>query len=945
MFLMLLVASLCLLLPSTGWGAEDVATPPESAAYLLVIDHSGSMTKPLPSGKTRWVEMQEKAVEFLRNAPLESRIWIAVFSGEAPQPYLAPFSSEENRAAAISRVQSSYGPPSGGTALYDTLGLAFEEAERLSRQYPNRNISVLAYTDGIDESSKKWNPQSLSLRFGQIVRDNQNLFLFYTRIGNEGLPIDKIIISDRAREGAFKIPLPVSLVQSAIGLKSPLIEPKQTIELEFLASDANWKLLEGTKLSFQFVADKQNLSVQVTDAAFRRGRIPITLEVANPKQLQVDQDYGGRLKITYPTLGRYEVQGRDQVQVTFQRGEKVQIYDIRPADGTAFAAGKPVFFWVKTLQGAKVLWDFGDGTSASGMEIQHVYNTPGDRTVTVSAEADPRVGPTRKTLTVKIIDLGVSIDPVTGTPVEGTPLKFTATGRGQMERFEWVIDGQTFAGEKRSDGKSGTEIAYAFRSPARHVLSVVGYAEKAVVQSEERVLTVIEKPDVQIVSPQTGQSLHFGIKSRFTAQVRGPVQNVRWTISRKGDVGKPLAEAARPVVATESSRTSEWEFAFPEADMPFDAEVVAEARLSSEISLKSPSTAVSFRVEYPRLTPKIEIEGTQPLPYGKPVQFYLRGEGIRTVAWNFGDGTNDATNNQSPAHEYHRTGPFHVTADVVGRGGRTATAGFDINITARKPQAHPKVLVAGREIGSEVRVNNTIELRDESDGDIVRREWYYDGKLLSPGQATVPLDDVGEHRLLERVIGPPGPTGETSTDEAELLFRVRSRPRYELLGVAIAVALLMGGIAAYLLTGNHPQNWKLFYSPGTDAFDEFSPRKKIAEYWDRWRKRARIPLRKLFPESAYWGTGEGAREDLTIYGTGAVEFTGVDEMVTQLRSGEGTETLVDYAWFVRKCNEPDYQRIFFRLEKVRNDSVWHLILLVLIGVLLIASVGLVWRQL
>ena len=592
-----------------------------------------------------------------------------------------------------------------------------------------------------------------------------------------------------------------------------------------------------------------------------------------------------------------------------------------------------------------MLWDFGDGTSATGLEIQHVYNTPGDRAVTVSVEADPRIGPTRKSLTIKIIDLGVSVDPVTGTLIEGAPRTFTATGRGPIERFEWVVDGQTFAGEKRSDGKPGTELAYAFQSPARHVVRVVGYAEKAVVQSEERAVTVIEKPDVQIVSPQSGQILHFGAKTRFAAQVRGPVQDVLWTISRKGDTGKPLTQSARPVVAMPSQRTSELEFSFPDADTAFDAEVVAEARLSPEIALKSPTTTASIRVEYPPLTPKIEIEGTQPLPFDKPVQFHVRGDGIRTVDWNFGDGTHDASNNRSPAHEYKRTGPFRVTADVVGRGGRTASAELDVNIIARKPQARFKVFVGGKEIGSEVWVNSRIELRDESDGDIVQREWYYDGKLLPTGRTTVLLEELGEHRLRLRVIGPPGPTGDPPEDFKEVVIRVRPRPRYELLGVAIVVALLLGGVAAYLLTDNQPRSWKLFYSPGTDAFDEFSPSKKIAEYWDRWRKRARIPLRKLFPESAYWGTGEGAREDLTIYRTGAVEFSGVDTMVTQLRSGEGTETVVDYAWNVRKCNESDYQRIFFRLEKVRCDSVWHLILLVLIGVLLIASVGLVWSQL
>ena len=95
----------------------------------------------------------------------------------------------------------------------------------------------------------------------------------------------------------------------------------------------------------------------------------------------------------------------------------------------------------------------------------------------------------------------------------------------------------------------GAELAYVFDSADRHVVRVVGYAEKAVVPSEERIVNVVAKPDVQILSPQVGDALHFGVKQQFSAQVRGPVQDVLWTVRRKGE-DQPLGEAARPVVAS-----------------------------------------------------------------------------------------------------------------------------------------------------------------------------------------------------------------------------------------------------------------------------------------------------------------------------------------------------------------------------------------------------------
>jgi len=924
--------------------AQDTpTTPPPSAAYLLVIDHSGSMTTKMPSGQSRWQEMQAKATEFIRNVPLESRIWITVFTDKPPETIVPAFNTEADRQALINRIQNGYGNPDGGTALYDALGIAFEEAERLSRQHPGRNISVLAFTDGEDRDSKKWNPANLSRQFNQTVEANPNLFLFYVPIGNEASAVGDVVKSPNAREGAFNHVIAVSLIQSKVALKNPIVEPKQTIELEFAASDAFWEILKGTQLSFRFEpADKQAISVRAASVPFRKGRIPITLEVENAKQLKADQEYSGKLQITFPTFQKYVVQGRDFVQLTFQKGEKVEIYDVRPMDGAVFAAGKPVLFWANTLQGAKVLWEFGDGDSATGAETQHVYNTAGDRMVTVRAEADPRIGPTKRQFRLRIIDLGVSVDPVVGSVVEGKSRTFTATGRGPIERYEWVVDGQTFVGKPREDRQPGTEIAFSFSGPGPHVMSIVGYAEKAVVQAEERSLVVIEKPDVQIVQPQAGQVLNFGVTSRFAAVVHGPVRDVLWTIRTKADPKSPLKQIVRPVEKTDTDSVSKWEFAIPDADAALEIEVVAEGRLPSEIEMKAPTDEILASVEYPALAPTIEIEGAQPISFAQPTQFHLRGIGMYAVTWDFGDGQSDATNNFSPVHVYERTGAFRVGAMVGGRGGRTARAELDLNVVATPPVARPIVWCAGLRIGNEVRIHSTLELKDESEGGIVQRQWFLDGDPLPPNQLTVSLESLGRHVLRLLVKGPAGPNGDAPEDQKEVDFIVRGRLRYEIVGGAIVLAMLTWLLAWHLLTGNTPRKWKLYYAPGGEPSPEDAPRLNLADYWDRWRKHAVVPLRRMFPESPYWQTGDGSREVLTVHQNGAVAFSGEGELVTQLKSGEGTETRVEYAWNDRGCPEVDYRAIFIRLEKLRSDANWHIVVLIVLAVVLVLLV--VWSR-
>lgn len=833
---------------STG-RAQQQPAPLDSAAYLLVIDHSGSMSLAMPSGKTRWEEMQDEAIEFLRHVPLESRIWIAVFSGTLPNPEVPPFNTERDRQALIERIETAYGPPEGGTALYDTLGMAFEEADRLSLQHPGRHISVLTYTDGDDQHSRDWTAKKLQDRFEKLVDKNRNLYLFITRIDDEGAPIEEVVDHPHALKGTFqKRALPLSMEPSSVVLKNPKLHPRQTFDLAFGGSDGIWELLDGTSLSFQFTPDAdQAISATVAAVPFRKGRVPVTIEIANPQDLVGDQEYLGKLDIIYPTLARHEVKAGAVTQIRFQKEERPTIYDLLPRDGATFAAGQPVHFWANTLQGTQVLWQFGDGTSASGPEAQHVYNTAGQRSVSVSVLDDPRVGPTKREFSIEILDIGVSVDPLQGVIVEGVPFTFRSTARGPIERFEWIIDGQNYAGrDAGQDGTAtGSQISYTFDRPADHLVSVVGYSEKAVVQSEERVVGVLAKPSIEVSSPS-------------------------------------------------------------------------------------------------------------PSPLRKPVEFKLLSPpGWTAVVWDFDDGETDASNNPNPIHQYTMRGSFQPRANVTWDDGTVSLAKSTVNVIAEPPRARPLVRVGNEEV-ARVTVGSTVKLDDDSAGDVVERIWEHKGPddvafvQLPTGQVSLSVDSIGEHRIKFHTVGPPDREGHTLSDVKEVLFQVSRPPDAYLFWIAAMGALGCLGTSWWLLQGNSPRAWRIYFSNHGPPDEESEPCVQVREGWSWLRKKGEIPMKQFFKECEYWSSGLGAKESIHVTASkGGSEWLGLltysgdgnDSVRTMATNGDRLRT--DYQWRDNRCPEELYKTFHMRLVKQRDDNAWlsAALLLAIAGCLAVALWG------
>ncbi|GIX03563.1 MAG: hypothetical protein KatS3mg113_0569 [Planctomycetaceae bacterium] len=302
--------------------------------------------------------MQEQAIKLIQQIPLESYVWISIFSTQPRQPWVPRFSTEADREQVIKTLRYGLGNPNGGTALYDSLGRAFEEAERITQNYPNRYVAVLAYTDGADTNSRTWNPQKLSQRFNQLVDQNSNLWFYYTRVPGDGKPLQEILPSSpHSSEEPFRPPLILQLKKASFVLNHPVLQPRQAVQLEFYAEDTTWKSLAKVhELVVQFVPEQPNKpKLKVSSLRLQPGPQTVDLFVENPRDLVLDEAYRGRLVITYPELKDLTIKAPSEVELFFPAGEKIPIHALRPEPHSEHPVGKPITFIVNTWANARVL--------------------------------------------------------------------------------------------------------------------------------------------------------------------------------------------------------------------------------------------------------------------------------------------------------------------------------------------------------------------------------------------------------------------------------------------------------------------------------------------------------------------------------------------------------------------------------------------------------------
>jgi hypothetical protein len=530
----------------------------------------------------------------------------------------------------IETIEKTYGKPRGRTALYDTLGLAFEEATRLSENNPGRYIAVMQYTDGEDTDSKNWNEEQLVSTFQRLVERNGNVYYFKTMLDSKmGDPLPPI-----GQAGAPKISISTPLRSSLpVVLPNAVLVPESQLRLDWGISDKAAQLLRGRDIAFKFRSEGQSvIAAEFIPTRFKdgRGEVSVQYKVKNPEALDAKKEYRGHLVPTYPSFPQHVVQGPPKIPVLFQAEKTPLILARRPKDGEAFPVGKPVTFYLSTIQDADVLWDFGNGESAVGRSVQYTYLSPGDYEVSVRVESDPRIGASTDRFKIQIVDVGIILEPLSRTPYAGEPNRYRARTRGTAERHAWIVDGTSYAGQGRSDGFAGTEIDLELNA-GRHTIQARAFFELTTAQTDEIVVNVDLEPQVRITAPQDRSHWIFGDPIKCRGKAGGAVQIIRWRVMER-ESQSVLHELERPV----DGEVGEFEFTVEEQSGVSNVIVEAWGMVDSIQESRWPVDTKSVHLKsLERGLALLEPTASQVLRPGREVDFLVKvvGRDVDQIRW------------------------------------------------------------------------------------------------------------------------------------------------------------------------------------------------------------------------------------------------------------------------------------------------------------------------
>ena len=838
--------------------------------YFLVVDHSGSMLTPIRSGpeegRTRWDLMRERAAAFIGRLPEGSSAWVGIFSaldraayekiaGIEPVPldgWLDPFSADtsdpEQRAQLIAQIRNFPEPAvANGTWLYQATATALDRVENVGARDPDAYMTVLIYTDGVDEGHGVRpkeivkNPASpicravLEARVRQLKERHRNL-----NIINIYSPGDESIHDAHV----------VRLHANRMRLPSPAVEPEQTIQVGLHFRDDETIRLEDRPLTLKWEIEPgdEPPPLRIEGGPFRMKNGQFAVDLIATGDWPVGRDVNARLKIVYPEIDDVFIvdEGGSTINLLFQGARAPTISDLIPKDGSTFLVGRQIGFSLTTLPGCDVDWMFDDGATMRGNPVTHEFDAPGERSVTVTV-TDPRSSLTGTAVSnFNITELEVSLDPIPTDVVAGSEITLTASALGEFRSFEWLIGGRSYLGTARPDGTLGSSLSLTFDRPGEIPIQVFGRGIiGGIAESTSEMLQVNAVPRLRVPSPIEGESLYFETRREFRAEIEGvEADQIRFVLSADGE-----ELFSRDVdVSTEGPvRLAVFPFDVPTLPLKSEARLVvtalgAEPAMSREIDLFLESEPASIIIMMP--------EGREPHINRETPVHLESNSAIGDIRWNFGEGWTDGT--AVMRHSWSSYGTYQLQAMATGPDGSELVATpVDVSIPVRRVQAAGKLLymdgMVGRDVAKVPR-RSTLQLIDESSGDAVDRRWRVNGSDLPPGQSTLVVENRGAYEVELIVIGTP----EAGEDHLLISFQTNDRLLFWIYTIAL---LLATALLARFLLGNRWRHAEFGIQrvartqndPGVPDQRKFArlTGSDRAGRWSFWKKSARVSLKKM----------------------------------------------------------------------------------------------------
>jgi len=345
---------------------------------------------------------------------------------------------------------------------------------------------------------------------------------------------------------------------------------------------------------------------------------------------------------TYTTSGSFNV----QLIIINEEGCS-QTYTQTIAVGTAkadfnFTSGcvneTIIFTDASTPKSILTMWDFGDGETASGPEVEHLYKTPGSYTITMVAGFGGCTDTLRKPLqTVEKVQADFSETGILKSCIYPDTVAFTNKTQGGTQ-YQWDFGDGSISSEENP--------THIYQSPGQYTVTLIANNTSNCQDSAIKVnLIELGPPEIKSI-----QNLPF-----------------------EGCVPQTI-NLSPVIVSGEPVTTYNWDF----GDGTFSTEAAPTHTYSKPGAYNlTLAVATATGCSDTFYLPSAVLLGNRPTPLFSadplevcaklPVQFKDESTGlIIGWQWHFGDGT--SSTEQNPNHIYTDTGYFNVTLLVSQYG-------------------------------------------------------------------------------------------------------------------------------------------------------------------------------------------------------------------------------------------------------------------------------------
>jgi PKD repeat protein len=337
-------------------------------------------------------------------------------------------------------------------------------------------------------------------------------------------------------------------------------------------------------------------------------------------------------------------------------------------------------------------WDFGDNTTSTDQNPSHIYNSPGEKTVTLvvsdsGGETDP---PVTKTLRVNALpNAAVSCSPSTVSPNQATTC--SSTGSGDLEgsiTYAWDGDGDG----QFDPGRTDPTEQFSFPTAGNKTIRLqVRDADNATAEAQDSVTVSNVAPTARFTveppNPNVNQTVNFN--GSTSSDPEGQPLTFAWDLDGDGlfgtedDPDEPTTATASRAFPTAGNKTVQLRVTDPENNSDTETKIVT-------VTGSAPTASFTFSGRNP-VTPDVP-------DVGETINFTSTStdpDGAGDIArWDWDlDGDGQFNNGSGPtiAHSFTTPGNKTVGLLVTDSSGATNSTTRTVRVNA-PPVANMSIL-------------------------------------------------------------------------------------------------------------------------------------------------------------------------------------------------------------------------------------------------------------